>query len=91
MNIPMMRLRFFAEWSLLMVLIPILLGLFLILSIVMTQLYTLLYPMAHPMGQAGMNYVQAQIPVGFALVILGLLGWAYIHSTKREVDTGWFD
>ena len=85
------RARFFAEWSLVMILAGVFFGFFIIFSKVESEIFTALSAFANSDATTTMNYMDAMWPVPFVLVVLGMVVWAFAHSTKKEVDSVSFD
>ena len=85
------RARFFAEWSLVMILAGVFFGFFIIFSKVESEIFTALSAFANSDATTTMNFMDSMWPAPFVLVILGMVVWAFAHSTKKEVDSVSFD
>ena len=85
------RVQFFAEWSLVMILAGVFFGFFIIFSKVESEVFTALSGLANTDATTTMNFMDAMWPAPFVLVILGMVVWAFAHSTKKEVDSVSFD
>lgn len=86
-NPQLLRFRFYMEWSIIFIVLAVMFGVFLINSKLANAFYTVLYPMAPTMGQTAMDYMNNAFLIATGLGIIGLIAWAVVHSTRREVDT----
>ena len=85
------KAQFFLEWSIIIVMFAVIFFLWLIFSTMETSIYAVMSPFAPGAWINSMNYLDTAWSWPFILMILGLLVWGFVHSTKRTNDSAVFD
>jgi len=83
--------RFFLEWAVVIVMFAIIFFLWMIFSKMESSIFNVMSPFAPGAWVNSMNYLDTAWSWPFILMILGLLIWAFVHSTKKSTDSMVFD